>query len=323
MPQSRMATPLDMIEAHLTWMRAGSFSTNTVRDARGVLLRIHRDLPEGIHGALGEELADWLAAGPWCAQTRSTYYKHIVRFYRWAVAGTNPWLSYDPSVDLHRPDAKPGLPRPAADLVAHAAIHELPEPWRLACRLTALAGLRPCEVAILRREDVTEQNITIRGKGGKTRAVPTHPLIWQTVYSRPAGPLIARPGGAPADATYISRGGARALRAAGYDVTLYSLRHWFGTWVQRAYKDLRVTQELMGHATPVTTAVYTQVTGEQKRAAIDALPVSSPAGSPAAPGAPAAASAGDARPRPPRSEVSGSGVARLVTRRRLSRRVRP
>jgi len=326
MKRVRMATPLDMIEAHLTWMRAGRYAANTIRDAGKLLHRLHRELPAGLHQALPEELAAWLGGGAWSAQTAATYYKHIVRFYRWATAARDPWLSYDPSTELRRPTARLGLPRPAADNVVQYAIYEMPEPWRLACRLTALAGLRPCEVAAVRREDVTERTITIKGKGGRVRSIPTHPLIWETVWSRPPGPLITRPGGAPATPEYVSKAGAYALRRAGLGITLYQLRHWFGTEIQARHRDLRVTQELMGHSSPVTTQVYTLVTDQRLREAVAALPFTGGAGgievaprsgtSPEAPGV-------AALPLRPRSAVAGRRAGGRVLVSRSRRRDRP
>lgn len=322
-----MATPLDMIAAHIGWMRAGGYAANTIRDADKILRRLHRELPHGVHASTGDELAVWLATDGWSEQTRSTYYKHIVRFYRWAAGGHDPWLSFDPSTDLRRPVARPGLPRPASHELVRAAVHELAEPWRLVCRLVALAGLRPCEVARLRREDVTDQVITVKGKGGRTRAVPTHPLIWQTVASRPPGPLVTRPDGSASTAEFVSKGGTYHLARAGLGGTLYALRHYFGTVVQERYRDLRVTQELMGHASPITTGVYTLVTSARMREAVLMLPFSdagTAAGSPSAGSTiPATAPGGDARPPLPRSGASDRAGAGHGRRRRTLRRVRP
>lgn len=273
MTQSGMATPLDMIEAHITWMRAGTFAENTATNAGKLLLRAHRQLPEGLHAATGDELAEWLASNSsWSEQTVSRYYKDLVRFYRWASGGRDPWISWDPSVDLRRPVAHAGLPRPATEEAARVAIYDMREPWRLAARFAGLAGLRPCEIATVRRDDVTERNITIKGKGGRTRAVPTHPLIWETVASRPGGRLVTDRRGDPYDAEGISKAGAYHLRKHKLAITLYALRHYFGTTIQERYRDLRVTQELMGHASPTTTQVYTLVTSERMREAIDCLP---------------------------------------------------
>lgn len=322
-----MATPTDMIEAHLSWMKTG-YAENTVLGARKFLYRLHRQLHEGLQGAVEEELAEWLGSGNWSDQTVSAYYKHIVRFYRWSVRPGDPWLSFDPSAGLARPTALPGLPRPATMDVAERCVYRLPMPWRLVCRFTALAGLRPAEVATVEREDVTRENITIKGKGGKTRAIPTHPLIWDIVERMPPGRLIIHKG-TPVTAAWVSHSGAYHLRKFGLDITLYRLRHLFGTEVQRRHKDIRVTQELMGHASPNTTMVYTQVTSEAKREAVNALPFSRSEGpgfvagtgadfAPA--GAQGPAAVGPGAPPPPQSGGSGRVAVGRAVRRRLSRR---
>ena len=61
---------------------------------------------------------------------------------------------------------------------------------------------------------------------------------------------------------------------AGVPGSAHSLRHFYGTQTLRSSGgNLRVTQELMRHASPATTAIYTKVDDEQMRAAVDALPI--------------------------------------------------
>ncbi|WP_158632351.1 tyrosine-type recombinase/integrase [Micromonospora sp. Llam0] len=266
-----MATPADMITAHLTWMRAGRYADTTIDDARKLLTRLHRELPAGIHQALPEELAEWLSQRGWSSQTRATYYKHIVRLYKWAAGGRDPWLSFDPSTELSRPLTRPGLPRPAEAEAVRVAIHELPGQWTLVGRLVALAGLRPVEVARLTREQVTAQTIVVTGKGGKTRAIPTHQMIWDLVEPMPPGRLIVTRHGGPPTPKFVTTRGAHYLRAAEHNITLYRLRHYFGTEIQARFKDARVTQELMGHASLNTSQGYMQVTSDRMRQAIDML----------------------------------------------------
>jgi site-specific recombinase XerD len=57
-----------------------------------------------------------------------------------------------------------------------------------------------------------------------------------------------------------------------HGVRMHRFRHWFGTMIQRLYKDILVTQRLLGHASPATTAGYVLVAAEQTRAAVDLLP---------------------------------------------------
>ncbi|MEZ5372413.1 MAG: tyrosine-type recombinase/integrase [Microthrixaceae bacterium] len=66
--------------------------------------------------------------------------------------------------------------------------------------------------------------------------------------------------------------GRRLLRSCGIDATIHQLRHRFATAVyQTSGRDLRTTQELLRHATPVSTAIYTWVDPADATQAVNAL----------------------------------------------------
>jgi len=69
----------------------------------------------------------------------------------------------------------------------------------------------------------------------------------------------------------VSQHGSQFFESIGVDCTMHQLRHWFGTKTYRECQDLRTVQELMGHASPVTTAIYTAISPTRARAAVDAL----------------------------------------------------
>lgn len=54
-------------------------------------------------------------------------------------------------------------------------------------------------------------------------------------------------------------------------VTTHNLRHRFGTVALRENGNLRVVQELLGHADPRTTAIYTDVDAAELRACVEAV----------------------------------------------------
>ena len=65
----------------------------------------------------------------------------------------------------------------------------------------------------------------------------------------------------------------RAMKRAGVTGTPHGLRHHFGTQVLRASGgDLRTTQRALRHASPATTAIYTQVADEALFRAIGGIP---------------------------------------------------
>lgn len=262
-----------MIDAHLTYLRASGYSRTTISDAGKLLHRLDAELPQGLPVALPEELAAWLAHDPdWSRQTLATYRLHIVRFYRWATDDSDRWLDYDPSEGLRSIRVPRRLPRPALDEHVRQAL-QLPAPWGLHCKLAAYAGLRPCEIAIQRREDISADLVVVtHGKGDKSRVVPTDPIVWDAVRRMPPGLVTWRRDGRPVTAEWVSKRTAERLRRRGLPISLYWLRHWFGTNVQAGQGDVRVTQELMGHASPNTTMGYTQVTSRRMRDAVATLP---------------------------------------------------
>ena len=313
MQHSRMATPEDMIHAHIDWMKAGRYAETTVDYADKLLHRLHRELPFGLHNADESDLVKWLSGDPnWSGWTPSNYHKTIVRFYRWAVRPSDPWLSFDPSAGLIRPRPPKRVPNPAPDSLRKRAVTEPDMPWLLHCRLAAFAGMRPYEIATIHREAFSADWIHIRGKGNKERVVPTHPAIWELVEPMPSGPLSS---GTP---YWVSRETARHLRKHGIDLTLYRLRHWFGTELASRYRNMRVVQELMGHASLNDTQGYAAVTNTQLAEAIACLPGLSGEGTGAVQSTPAP----QLPPQPAVSAPAEGGTGRgSLSRRRASRRL--
>lgn len=287
----------DLIDAHLRHIRHRVAET-TLRARRELLHRLDRDLPMGLERATVEELSDWLAQpgrakrgtasapGAWERETRSTYYTHLTQFFRWATDERTPVgyrLDFDPSAGLPRPPVPAGVPRPVTDDELRFALAVAEEPWRTYILIAAYEGARAGEISTLERRHFTEQNTEITGKGGKTRCVPTRDEVYQAVNDFPRGRISDHLSGAGHARDYVSTETSRYLNRVGLeDVTLHRFRHWFATTLLKpkelggAGADLRTVQELLGHASPRTTARYTLITDEQRRIAVAALPALAP-----------------------------------------------
>ncbi len=263
-----------MIDAYKRHLVAAGYASTTTEDSGKLLRRVDAELPCGLPVATRSELVAWLAQPDWSAQTRKTYHDHLCRFYAWAADPADPWISYDPAAGLPTPRVPQRLPRPATDEQVRVCSRCDTMPWRLHTVLAAYAGLRPCEIARLQREHVDQAWVLVRlGKGRKDRRVPTHPRVWELVAPLPDGPLTHYPDGRRATPSWVSKRTAEHLhRRHHLPITLYNLRHWYGTCVQAGQGDIRVTQAAMGHSSPVTTAGYTEVSDARLLAAVLALP---------------------------------------------------
>jgi integrase len=110
--------------------------------------------------------------------------------------------------------------------------------------------------------------LIVRGKGDRERIIPAHPLVVAAVAAWPRSGRARRADGRPHTANDVSWRTRAFLHGLGIDASAHQLRHWFGTRTYAESRDLRVVQELMGHASPDTTAVYT---AWSRPAAVDAV----------------------------------------------------
>ena len=143
------------------------------------------------------------------------------------------------------------------------------------------SGLRISELTGLDVDDLDLDAGTVRvlGNGGKEREVPVGRYGRDAVetYLVRARPAFAR--GRGRGALFLNQRGGRlsrqscdrmlraAARAAGIDraVSLHTLRHSYATHLLEGGADVRVVQELLGHASVATTQIYTLVTREHLR----------------------------------------------------------
>lgn len=138
-------------------------------------------------------------------------------------------------------------------------------------------GARISEAVGLDVDDVesSERTVLLDGKGGKQRLVPIGrpALAALDAYLVRARPALARKGRGTSAVFLNARGGrlsrqgawqvlkANAERAGLSDaVSPHTLRHSFATHLLEGGADVRVVQELLGHASVTTTQVYTRVT---------------------------------------------------------------
>lgn len=156
---------------------------------------------------------------------------------------------------------------------------------RALLELLYAAGLRVSEALGLDRHDISGGGGIVRviGKGDKERLVPVGEVALEAIASYLGARDEATPslpeGGRGREPLFVSRRGRRLDRMAAWRimrtaalraglsgrVTPHTLRHSFATHLLEGGADLRVVQELLGHASITTTQLYTHITGERIR----------------------------------------------------------
>ncbi len=198
-------------------------------------------------------------------------------------------LDADPSRDVAPPRTPDRLPKAISvdeveRLLEAASLGDTPTSLRDRALLEVLygTGARISEAVGLDVDDLdTDEGVVrLRGKGGKERIVPlgsyaSRALEAWTVRARPQ--LARRGRGTPA--VFLGVRGARMSRQSAWaalresaeraglqgHLSPHTLRHSFATHLLEGGADVRVVQELLGHASVTTTQIYTRVTVQQLR----------------------------------------------------------
>ncbi len=220
-------------------------------------------------------------------------------FHRFAVK--DGLAIADPSVDVRPPTPAKRLPKAIALSDVEKLLEAAGAPGTtLALRDRALlevlygTGARISEAVgldvddlELDLEDPSGSTALLRGKGSKERIVPVGSFARDAVqaYAVRARPqLLAAGGSTPsvterAGAMFLNARGGRLSRQSAWavivkaaeragltaEVSPHTLRHSFATHLLEGGADVRVVQELLGHASVTTTQVYTLVTVDSLR----------------------------------------------------------
>ena len=136
-------------------------------------------------------------------------------------------------------------------------------------------GARVSELCSMNIEDIdfSEGTIRVLGKGNKERmvllTVPAMNAIVEYIKFRPAaGPLFLSHRNKRLSPLTVQRTVRAVSKRAGITskVTPHALRHSFATHMLKRGADVRVLQELLGHANLATTQIYTHVSLAHERA---------------------------------------------------------
>ncbi|MGB0960662.1 MAG: tyrosine recombinase XerC [Halocynthiibacter sp.] len=202
----------------------------------------------------------------------------VKSFYRWYAERDG----FDPTsvLSTRMPKFEKKLPRPLSPDAAKSMITQINEQgqkdWAAARDVAVMTLLYGCGLRISEALSLTGtdremgDSLRIRGKGGKDRIVPVLPIAREAVKTYAAlcpfpitdeGPLFRAMRGGALGPRAIQKLMQNMRMQLGLPPTAtpHALRHSFATHLLGAGGDLRVIQELLGHASLATTQGYTAI----------------------------------------------------------------
>lgn len=256
-------------------MAAQGLSERTINERVRILSQISADTGLSPADISGEALETWLSRKRIARSSRASYLNAVRAFGHWAV--DRSICAENPADMIPAPRVPKGRPRPLTDEQVHLAVTSARRrKMRAMVTLAAFEGLRVEEISRVRAEDFdwTDRSLSVLGKGDKRRVLPVHERL------AAVAPSMARRGwwfpspkewSGHVSPSSVSAVMSRHLHRQGIHGSAHRLRHWFGSTLVREGVNLRTVQELMGHESPATTAIYTLVSQAQARDAISRL----------------------------------------------------
>lgn len=305
-PSSLPPALADLRSKFLAFIRVEcGLSPNTLdaydRDLRDLLAHLNQ---QGVTSApaigprdLANHLATLKTAHGMASSSITRHLATIKIFGRWLAA--RGFVKENPAEVLERPHRWKNLPGVMSQTQLKALL-AAPKPadpqapsqsaalplWlrdRAMLELMYASGLRASEVGAVSINDLHDTLGVVRltGKGRKQRLVPVGKPAMAAIraYMSDCRPLLAKPDGRDKGRLLLSRSGRPLERVAVWQIVKkqaaaaglrgihpHVLRHSFATHLVAGGADLRVVQELLGHADIATTQIYTHVDSSRLKA---------------------------------------------------------
>jgi integrase/recombinase XerC len=290
---ARCAEALEAFERHLGAERGRSAHTTRayLGDVRHLLAHLGGQGIDELQEIRLADLRSWLGAQADAGAARATLARRAAAartFFKWAEHTRR--MPVDPSLRLVAPRRTRSLPAvlkqgEAGELLDLAALRAddddpIHRRDRAILELLYASGIRVGELVALDVDDVddTQRTVRVMGKGGKERVVPFGLPAARAIdeWLRVRGQLAQARSG---PALFLGRRGgrvdARQVRTLVHellshlpdapDLGPHGLRHSAATHLLEGGADLRMVQELLGHASLATTQIYTHVSVDRLR----------------------------------------------------------
>ncbi len=259
------------------WQVAQRLSRRTIDERVRVVRQFYADTEVQPMHAGPVDIVRWIADhDEWSDSTTAVYHSILAAWFKWLQL-TDRRVD-NPMVKVGSVKVPERQPRPIADADVPRLLNaRMRKATRIMILLALLAGLRAHEIAKVRGQDIdlSAQLIWVRGKGRKLKSIPLHPILVEIAANEmPERGWWFPMRGCPSDhvrAKSVSDIIGRTMRRADVPGTAHCLRHWYATTLLAEGADLRTVQELLRHKNLATTQVYTKVSTDRQREAVNSL----------------------------------------------------
>lgn len=244
-------------------------SPQTIRLRLYYVNRFHTHLDANLAEATEADVESFIYMNPkWKPATQQTALASVNSFYMWAMKAGR--VGHNPAADVVPPKDPRRKARIAPDSAIIAGLHAATtDADKAMLRLGAECGLRVAEIASLSRANRTGEWLTITGKGGHVRTVHASPELGQLLDTIEATTMRHGnyfPGQSGRKHVHPSTVWKHVRKLI--NMNTHSLRHRAGSTVyHQCGKDIRLTQEFLGHASPTTTAIYIHIEADDLKTA--------------------------------------------------------
>jgi integrase len=255
------------LNAWATHMVSEGFSPQTVRSRLQIVRQVAAH--EGTNPAelVTAHVRTFLAARPLTDWSRLAYLQHLRAWARFAQIP-------DPTEGIRRPHTPRLLPDPLSeDSLLRLLQHLSGSVERVWVLLGAYAGLRAHEVAKLHADDIRPEGLRVLGKGRRVDVIPLAPILTAALAPYVGTGRLCWGGITPGK---VSRRIGCAAREVDIAMRFHQCRHRFGSQSYRRTRDLLLTQRLMRHSSPKTTAGYAALHDVDAQSTVNQLPGASP-----------------------------------------------
>jgi len=197
-------------------------------------------------------------------------------FFDWAIA-MGHYTKVHPLTGVSSPRAPRTIPTILTEEQVRSFFACLHGKYKIFFELMYYGGLRIGEVTSLRREDVREDGIVVRGKGDKQRFVPLPSSLrnrlqtFMEEHNESSFVFYGESANAKKDApiTLIQARDVfnRTKDFCRLNIRPHNLRHTSATHFHAKVGDLAMTQSFLGHARPETTMIYAQIADSRMKKA--------------------------------------------------------